>query len=95
MDSKIINLQNVRDGKELDKNFAAFIGHTNKFFGVTSDNLAPAVELKKIYYTIKFVEGSIRWLSLADKLGLGGLDQKGKRLLVEWIESLLKEIKNL
>lgn len=86
----ILEFELFKGMKALDEEFPMFLANAEKIFNAKTD--AESV-LKRIYYTMKYLEGHLRAIKVMDKLGIPILlDKRGKAILVDWMKDILKAL---
>lgn len=88
---KIIDFEQFKGKKELDKGYEKFLSTANKCFsGYSPDSM-----LKRLYYTIRYLEGHINGLSILFLLKGITMDEqkKGVKYMIDWLEEIIKDLK--
>ena len=91
MVDNIVNFSDFRQGKDFEKDYPAFIGHTEKFF---VEKMSAESMFKKLFYSLRYVEGTIRAIKTLSMFGIvPELDDKGRTLLIDWLQSMINDLK--
>lgn len=81
-DGKILNFEQFRGQRELDKDYPKFLGNAEKIF---EGKITPESMMKRLYYTLRYLEGHIRSLSILWLLTNMTMDeqQRGVKLIID------------
>jgi hypothetical protein len=83
------------DSNQLENNYLKFLTHVNQFLGIPSD-MNKAFEV--IYYNLRYLEGTINAISILSMLNrsIPRKDiEEGKIYLINWLNQIIEDIKNL
>lgn len=87
---KVINFELFKGEKELDKDYDKFLANAEKIFAPKTD---PMTMFKRIYYTLRYLEGHFRAINTLNQLGVPILlDKRGKEIIVNWMKDILKQM---
>lgn len=91
-DGKILNFEQFRGQRELDKDYPKFLGSAEKIF---EGKFTPEAMMKRLYYTLRYLEGHINGLSMLWLLaGVDMEEQKrGVKLIIDWLEDIIENLK--
>lgn len=91
-DGKILNFEQFRGQRELDKDYPKFLGNAERIF---EGKFTPEAMMKRLYYTLRYLEGHINGLSMLWLLaGLDMEEQKrGVKLIIDWLEDIIENLK--
>lgn len=89
---KILNFEQFRGQRELDKDFPKFLGNAEKTF---EGKVTPEAMMKRLYYTMRYLEGHINGLSILWLcFGTDMAEQKrGVKLIIDWLEDIIENLK--
>lgn len=96
MKDNILNFESFKGQKELDEDYPTFLVNAEKTF---NKETSPDSILKRIYYTLRYLEGHIRAieiLGVLHKKQTGKdflLDVRGNRYIIDWVEDILKKLR--
>ena len=96
MSDNILNFEFFKGQKELDEDYPKFLGNAEKTFNKETN---PESMLKRLYYTLRYLEGHIRGLEILGilhKKQTGEkfvLDPKGNRYIIDWLDEMLNKLK--
>jgi hypothetical protein len=77
---------------ELDKKYLEFLGDVEKSFSRL--DISGTSMMARLYCGLRFTEGCIRALKIFNMLdGRDLLDEIGKQYLIDWLESLIQNLK--
>ena len=90
---EVINFELFKGEKELDKDFPKFLENVEMTFNAKT---TPESMFKRIYYTLRYLEGHLRAINTMRKLGISiPLDKRGKQLLIDWLDNILDQLKGI
>ena len=91
-DGKILNFEQFRGQRELDKDYPKFLGYAERIF---EGKVTPEAMMKRLYYTLRYLEGHINGLSML--WILAGVDmeeqKRGVKLIIDWLEDIIENLK--
>lgn len=91
-DGKILNFEQFRGQRELDKDYPKFLGYAETIF---EGKVTPEAMMKRLYYTLRYLEGHINGLSIL-WLCFGVTmeeQQRGVKLIIDWLEDIIANLK--
>lgn len=89
----IINFEKFKGEKALDDEFPEFLANAEKIFNAKTN---PESLFKRIYYTLRYLEGHLRAIEVMGKLGIPTLlDKRGKEIVVDWMHNILVKMEDL
>lgn len=92
---KVTNILDHQLGKEFDKGLPKFQSMVDAFFEIKATKNGH-LNLKKLYYLTQSIEGTIRWFAISKQLQAEiYLDEIGKKLMIDWLESIINDIRKL
>ena len=90
---EIIHFEQFKGAKEIDKDFNKFLANAEKVFEAKTD---PESLFKRIYYTLRYLEGHLRAIEVMEKLGIPTLlDKRGKEIIVDWMNNILIKMEDM
>lgn len=91
-DGKILNFEQFRGQRELDKDYPKFLGNAEKTF---EGKVTPEAMMKRLYYTLRYLEGHINGLSILWLCFGVTMDeqQRGVKLIIDWLEDIIANLK--
>lgn len=92
--SNVVQFELFKNQKALDKEYPIFLSICEKFF---KSKATPEAMLKRLYYTMRYLEGHINGLGILLLLtNMSMEDQKaGIKHIISWLESLLLDLKDI
>lgn len=90
---EVINFELFKGEKELDKDFPNFLANVEMTFDAKT---TPDSMYKRIYYTLRYLEGHLRAIKTMRKLGISiPFEKRGKQLLIDWLDNILDQLKGI
>lgn len=90
--NNIVDFEQFKGQKKLDEDYPKFLGNAERSFGGLAD---PKEMIKRLYYTLRYLEGHIRGMSLLFILTGQTMEsqQEGIGYMIKWLESILEDLR--
>ena len=92
--NNILDFEQFKGEKELEEFYPVFLGNVERTF---NGRTSPKALFQRLYYTLRYLEGNLRTFQIFPVIGITTdiENDRGKKFLIEWLESMLNDLKGI
>lgn len=92
MKSKVINLNEYRESKQLENDYLKFLTYVNKYTGIP---ITLAQLVRVFFLNLRWLEGTVNCLSVLSIVSINDKEiEETKTMVIDYLNKIIEDIKN-